>query len=494
MEAGDSAARQRCVSSHVNPQSGSCFASSSNWVNILSFVSGILSATTTREHFDPARPHNNRSSREGTAMATATLINPSSQYHSHSFSHGGYHPSSSASIPAMISPVDSRRTSDESENPHRQSLPSISEVISGTKPTSYPPHAPISLPPTQSLPSPFAPSGPPRSYDVDKHPSPRALHPSSGFPHPDPLPAFSDPARPSLSSRPPPPPPLNTFPTHHQHPSPPVKLEQMEVDQRHAEASPMSAGYPHHPPGHPAGPHYSQAGRLPPGQLPLSAYPVSPRHSGPGLPSPYDSQRRPPMYTEEQEYGQGRARTTEYKSASERSLPDWSSYGEMMYMIAHAGRTVYHFAEGYGAAAREQQGQPLPSRLPTESEISVVIDSAVVAVENLKNLRHLIAQINSERSRENGGRKSGAEDDDVSMYGDGMGKHSSFNEVKKRRGRAAPPGRCHSCNRIDTPEWRRGPDGARTLCNACGLHYAKLERKRQLEQRSIRPKPTDDRN
>lgn len=39
----------------------------------------------------------------------------------------------------------------------------------------------------------------------------------------------------------------------------------------------------------------------------------------------------------------------------------------------------------------------------------------------------------------------------------------------KRRGRAAPPGRCHSCNRAQTPEWRRGPDGARTLCNACGL-------------------------
>src|SRR5277367_3268539 len=43
--------------------------------------------------------------------------------------------------------------------------------------------------------------------------------------------------------------------------------------------------------------------------------------------------------------------------------------------------------------------------------------------------------------------------------------------------RAAPPGRCHSCNRAETPEWRRGPDGARTLCNACGLHYAKLTRK-----------------
>lgn len=43
--------------------------------------------------------------------------------------------------------------------------------------------------------------------------------------------------------------------------------------------------------------------------------------------------------------------------------------------------------------------------------------------------------------------------------------------------KGATPGRCHSCHRVETPEWRRGPDGARTLCNACGLHYAKLTRK-----------------
>ncbi|KAI0028224.1 GATA zinc finger-domain-containing protein, partial [Vararia minispora EC-137] len=48
----------------------------------------------------------------------------------------------------------------------------------------------------------------------------------------------------------------------------------------------------------------------------------------------------------------------------------------------------------------------------------------------------------------------------------------------RKRSRAAPPGKCHSCGIRETPEWRRGPDGARTLCNACGLHYAKLLRKR----------------
>ncbi|ORX56819.1 GATA-domain-containing protein [Hesseltinella vesiculosa] len=50
---------------------------------------------------------------------------------------------------------------------------------------------------------------------------------------------------------------------------------------------------------------------------------------------------------------------------------------------------------------------------------------------------------------------------------------------QRRRGkRATVQGRCHSCNISETPEWRRGPDGARTLCNACGLHYAKLARKK----------------
>ena len=62
-------------------------------------------------------------------------------------------------------------------------------------------------------------------------------------------------------------------------------------------------------------------------------------------------------------------------------------------------------------------------------------------------------------------------DEDPSSYMDKIEGSGGFAgaDAKKRRGKAAPPGRCHSCNRAETPEWRRGPDGARTLCNACGL-------------------------
>ncbi|RPD74913.1 hypothetical protein L226DRAFT_68466 [Lentinus tigrinus ALCF2SS1-7] len=63
----------------------------------------------------------------------------------------------------------------------------------------------------------------------------------------------------------------------------------------------------------------------------------------------------------------------------------------------------------------------------------------------------------------------------------------------RKRSRATPPGKCHSCNIRETPEWRRGPDGARTLCNACGLHYAKLMRKRDktLDASGKAPPPID---
>ncbi|CEP20829.1 GAT3 [Cyberlindnera jadinii] len=33
---------------------------------------------------------------------------------------------------------------------------------------------------------------------------------------------------------------------------------------------------------------------------------------------------------------------------------------------------------------------------------------------------------------------------------------------------------CQRCGITETPEWRKGPNGARTLCNACGLFHAKV--------------------
>ncbi|KLO19234.1 hypothetical protein SCHPADRAFT_885630 [Schizopora paradoxa] len=36
---------------------------------------------------------------------------------------------------------------------------------------------------------------------------------------------------------------------------------------------------------------------------------------------------------------------------------------------------------------------------------------------------------------------------------------------------------CYTCGRVDSPEWRKGPTGPKTLCNACGLRWAKRTKK-----------------
>lgn len=127
---------------------------------------------------------------------------------------------------------------------------------------------------------------------------------------------------------------------------------------------------------------------------------------------------------------------------------------------------------------------PSLSTLPGAVEVEDMISKSRLQLDSLNKIREVIVaqqvayeqqiadqrhQVKSFREPPPPATESHADDD---SKGDFAGS-----ETKKRRGRAAPPGRCHSCNRAETPEWRRGPDGARTLCNACGLHYAKLTRK-----------------
>ncbi|KAJ3402493.1 hypothetical protein HDV05_008490 [Chytridiales sp. JEL 0842] len=59
-------------------------------------------------------------------------------------------------------------------------------------------------------------------------------------------------------------------------------------------------------------------------------------------------------------------------------------------------------------------------------------------------------------------------------------------KVKKRKSDSPhknqkPPAKCLQCHATETPEWRRGPMGSRTLCNACGLMYAKFLKMKKVE-------------
>ncbi|KAI1104491.1 hypothetical protein F4804DRAFT_332259 [Jackrogersella minutella] len=382
-------------------------------------------------------------------MAATALMNPAPAYHPHKPPFPtAYHQPPPPSMPGMIPPGENRRTPNEAEPAQRQSLPSISEVFSGTKPSHYSPATPTTLAGPHSLPPPLRAEPPPES---------RPTPPS----HED---KFFGYQRSEVG--PPPLPHNSTYPY---------------PDQRDPTKPPepiTNSGHANPPPQIP----------YPPGQYPLPPAPISPHHLGPSLP-PYD-QPRPPLHSDE-EYGMNRNR---YDSTLNRHFESWG-YQDCLNKLVWTSRTVCNFAEAYSKIASEQHGgRPIPERLPSDQEVSSMLGNVEFVKRSLENLRELVQHnLATEKAREGRGKGPYEGDDDISMYGDGMKQPYGLSEVKKRRGRAAPPGRCHSCNRIDTPEWRRGPDGARTLCNACGLHYAKLERKRQMEQRSIRPKTVEER-
>ena len=151
------------------------------------------------------------------------------------------------------------------------------------------------------------------------------------------------------------------------------------------------------------------------------------------------------------------------------------------------------FSRQYGARLHQtQRTGPPPGTLPAITEVDDLINRSTKTMDALNKLRDVLVaqqavyyqQAQEERLKTENEIKR---NDSVYQAEDSKAGVFTGSDAKKRRGvcvcrlpntrvciltskqRAAAPGRCHSCNRAETPEWRRGPDGARTLCNACGL-------------------------
>ncbi|WPH02567.1 Hypothetical protein R9X50_00543200 [Acrodontium crateriforme] len=155
--------------------------------------------------------------------------------------------------------------------------------------------------------------------------------------------------------------------------------------------------------------------------------------------------------------------------------------------IAQASNQILEFTRHHGDRRHEtiRTGANL-STIPCLSEVDDMISKSQAQMDALLKIRDVVLtqraayeqQVEDQRHHHKGYAEHSTPSHLLNTTSD-VKADTSIPDTKKRRGRAAPPGRCHSCNRAETPEWRRGPDGARTLCNACGLHYAKLTRKQQ---------------
>ncbi|KAJ2838978.1 hypothetical protein FBU31_000800 [Coemansia sp. 'formosensis'] len=156
------------------------------------------------------------------------------------------------------------------------------------------------------------------------------------------------------------------------------------------------------------------------------------------------------------------------KSKGEKRLHSPSlleRYRAELRAVAEKCKVLSQFADQYGPDKNKFNAQPSDD---------LVIDMARKAYEVLM----VFMTIRRERM-------STSADDDTMEYIRKRRTVLSPTRTKSRkrskRADAAQPNSCRSCGISETPEWRRGPDGARTLCNACGLHYAKLNKRRAGE-------------
>jgi len=68
---------------------------------------------------------------------------------------------------------------------------------------------------------------------------------------------------------------------------------------------------------------------------------------------------------------------------------------------------------------------------------------------------------------------------------EGTAEPDSLSRARRKKSRLEPEEYvCTDCGTVESPEWRKGPFGPKTLCNACGLRWAKKSRKPDQTQQS----------
>lgn len=155
--------------------------------------------------------------------------------------------------------------------------------------------------------------------------------------------------------------------------------------------------------------------------------------------------------------------------------------------------------EGHGQTA-DYQGMPPPARPPnyntalTRQNLDSALsaqqpDSIADKMSRYEGSNHLetIEMLTGLRYRD-GERSHGISTGDTSpalIRGDaGIAilldrDREGHQKEKKKKLKMADEYVCADCGTLDSPEWRKGPKGPKTLCNACGLRWAKKEKKRQ---------------
>ncbi|KAF4628237.1 hypothetical protein G7Y89_g9919 [Cudoniella acicularis] len=418
--------------------------------------SGILSIIN-RDSLE--RINTDRSYTSISTMAATAVVSPASMYsNGPPPPYSGWSATTVHSTSGLVSPPESRRTSDnkteppppiQTAQPHRQSLPSIHEAL-GPKPNPYASPVSASLPPAHNQLPYSQPQGPPipRSYPPSDHapystpvaPSqprqaspPQPVHPHSNpFARPEPPPSsFPDAARhPSVAN-------LQNPPPHNPYPGPRYEPPRYEQDPRAPER--VVNGYPHH--SHPP-PQTGYAYNQPPSHVPA---PHEPGYNQARFPS-RDSRGLDDAWKGGEEDG---SRISPFKQGLKRRYLVWD-FENYLSSINVSSSALQNWSDHFHTITQEQQPRDpsgVPDRMPTLESCNEMLQHQDKIRLYLEKMRDMISQqhehvaMMDQHMREHGGKGPGFYDDEMSMYGEDL-KNQGYGgpESKKRRGVCAYEG------------------------------------------------------
>lgn len=148
--------------------------------------------------------------------------------------------------------------------------------------------------------------------------------------------------------------------------------------------------------------------------------------------------------------------------------------------VQHGARELLRFSSAYHQFrdALRRVDTPLQDALPSSIDM-------VAMTQLSRGILHAVGDIKTHQRRV-AETKLCPGDGEVHRHNEGQRPHGKahLRAKDKKNVNPAPSTGCNNCSRLESPRWRRGPEGLRTLCNVCGLLYAKRAYREKLKFQS----------
>ncbi|KAI5477837.1 GATA transcription factor [Pseudohyphozyma bogoriensis] len=134
------------------------------------------------------------------------------------------------------------------------------------------------------------------------------------------------------------------------------------------------------------------------------------------------------------------------------------------------------------SSSTPEGGTPFRSTFKTLSHPSAESDNAFDELDSTRATSWMWEfhqlQILNKKLRDERDYLDGLRPNRGSVYSARSGGRAGSASSRASRASSTSGRTCANCGRPDSPEWRLGPTGPKTLCNACGLRWAKSEKER----------------